>query len=78
MVQIFFGVITRQAIRRDSFTSVKGPHCRDRDLIHSWNERCHAFTWTKTADKIPATARRKQTSNTQHSRLAKSWSWATS
>src|SRR6185312_7986710 len=32
MVEIFFGIITRQAIRRGTFTSVKGPHRRDRHL----------------------------------------------
>jgi len=32
MVEIFFGIITRQAIRRGTFTSVKEPHRRDRNL----------------------------------------------
>ena len=32
MVEIFFGIITRQAIRRGTFTSRQGPHRRDRDL----------------------------------------------
>ena len=32
MVEIFFGIITRQAIRRGTFTSVEGPHRRHRDL----------------------------------------------
>jgi transposase len=52
MVEIFFGIITRQAIRRGTFTSVK-------DLIHAieafidgWNDRCHPFTWTKNADQL--------------------------
>ena len=32
MVEIFFGIITRQAIRRGTFTSRQGPHHRDRHL----------------------------------------------
>ena len=32
MVEIFFGIITRQAIRRGTFTSRQRPHRRDRDL----------------------------------------------
>ena len=32
MVEIFFGIITRQAIRRGTFTSVKRPHLRHRKL----------------------------------------------
>ena len=32
MVEIFFGIITRQAIRRGTFTVRQGPHHRHRDL----------------------------------------------
>jgi transposase len=32
LVEIFFGIITRQAIRRGTFTSVNGPHRRHRNL----------------------------------------------
>ena len=54
MVEIFFGIITRQAIRRGTFTD-------------GWNERCQPFTWTKTADDILAKARSGQRSSfTRH------------
>ena len=51
LVEIFFGIITRQAIRR---------------FIDGWNERCEPFIWTKDADTILAKAKRKTTSGTRH------------
>jgi transposase len=66
MVEIFFGIITRQAIRRGSFTSVKDLIAAIEAFIDGWNERCHPFVWTKTADQILTKAHRKQTSNTRH------------
>jgi DDE superfamily endonuclease len=47
-----FSVITRQAIRRGSFTSVKDLIAAIEAFIDGWNDRCHPFTWTKTADEI--------------------------
>ena len=52
MVEIFFGIITRQAIRRGTFTSVKDLIDAIETFIDGWNERCQPFTWTKTADQI--------------------------
>ena len=52
MVEIFFGIITRQAIRRGTFTSVKDLIAAIEAFIDGWNERCQPFTWTKTADTI--------------------------
>ena len=67
MVEIFFGVITRQAIRRGTFTSVKDLIAAIETYIDAWNERCQPFTWTKTADQILAKAQpRQKTSNTRH------------
>jgi transposase len=66
MVEIFFGIITRQAIRRGTFTSVKDLIAAIEAFIDGWNERCHPFVWTKTADQILTKAHRKQTSNTRH------------
>jgi len=66
MVEIFFGIITRQAIRRGTFTSVKDLIAAIETFIDGWNERCHPFVWTKTADEILAKAKRKKTSNTRH------------
>jgi transposase len=52
MVEIFFAIITRQAIRRGTFTSVKDLTSAIRRFIDGWNDRCQPFAWTKTADEI--------------------------
>jgi transposase len=66
MIEIFFGIITRQAIRRGTFTSVKNLIAAIETYIDGWNDRCQPFTWTKTADQILTKAARKKTSNTRH------------
>jgi transposase len=66
MVEIFFGIITRQAIRRGTFTSVADLIDAIRRFIDGWNERAHPFIWTKDADTILAKADRKTTSRTRH------------
>ena len=67
MVEIFFGIITRQAIRRGSFTSVKDLTAAIRRFIDGYNDRCHPFTWIKTADDILDHCRPGQrTSFTRH------------
>ena len=58
MVEIFFGIITRQAIRRGSFHSVRDLIDTIRTFIDSYNDRCHPFIWTKDADTILTKARR--------------------
>lgn len=52
MVEVFFSIITRQAIRRGSFNSVKELMAAITAFIAGWNQRCHPFVWTKTADEI--------------------------
>jgi transposase len=49
LVEVFFGIITRQAIRRGSYASVPELVTAIRTFIDGWNERCHSFTWTKPA-----------------------------
>ena len=66
MVEIFFGIITRQAIRRGTFTSVKDLIAAIETFIDGWNERSQPFTWTKTADEIIGKINRKRTKATRH------------
>ena len=67
MVEIFFGIITRQAIRRGTFTSVKDLIAAIEAFIDGWNERCEPFIWTKTtADEIIGKINRKRTNATRH------------
>jgi transposase len=67
MVEIFFGIITRQAIRRGTFTSVKDLVAAIGNSIDGWNDRCRPFVWTKTADQLlPHCRPGKRTSFTRH------------
>jgi transposase len=59
MVEIFFGIITRQAIRRGTFTSVADLQAAIGDFIDAYNQRAKPFTWTKTADEILDKIKRK-------------------
>jgi transposase len=69
LAEVFFGIITRQAIRRGSFDSVPTLIAAIRAFIDGWNERCEPFAWTKTAEEILDHAtpkQRKETSFTRH------------
>jgi len=66
MVEIFFGIITRQAIRRGTFTSVQDLIAKIGQFIDGWNDRCQPFEWTKPADELLTKIKRKQTSRAGH------------
>ncbi len=66
LVEVWFGIIERQAIHRGSFGSVKDLNAKIRAFVNGWNDRCHPFIWTKTADDILKKANRQTTSNTGH------------
>ena len=66
LVEVFFGIITRQAIRRGSFNNVKQLVTAISAFIDGWNDRCHPFVWTKTADEILPHATRQRTSDARH------------
>ena len=66
LVEVFFGIITRQAIRRGSFDNVKQLVAAISTFIDGWNDRCHPFTWTKSADEILPHATRKRDSDARH------------
>jgi DDE superfamily endonuclease len=48
LVEVFFSIITRQAIRRGSFPSVADLVAAIGRFCDAWNERCHPFVWSKT------------------------------
>jgi len=52
MAEVFFSIITRQAIRRGSVTWVQDLIAAIEAFTDGWNDRCHPFTWTKTAGEI--------------------------
>ena len=66
LVEVFFSIITRQAIRRGSYTSVRDLTSAISRFIEGWNTRCEPFTWTKTADEILIHTTRKRTSDAGH------------
>jgi transposase len=66
LVEVWFGIIECQAIHRGSFHSVRDLTAEIRTFIDGWNDRCHPFVWTKTADQILAKANRQTTSDADH------------
>ncbi len=66
LVEVWFGIVERQAIRRGVFTSVRDLNAKIRAFIDGWNDRAHPFVWTKTADEVLAKANRPTTSNSRH------------
>jgi len=66
MVEIFFSIITRQAIRRGTFRSVKELTAAIGAFIDAYNDRCQPFTWTKDADQLLVKSDRQRTNATRH------------
>ena len=66
LVEVWFSIIERQAIRRGSFPSVRDLMIKIREFINGWNSRCHPFLWTKPADDVLDKIKRKKNSLTRH------------
>ena len=66
LVEVWFGIIERQAIRRGVFPSVRDLMIKIRTFITGWNTRCHPFIWTKTPDEILDKINRKRSRTTSH------------
>lgn len=66
LVEVWFGIVERQAIRRGVFKSVKDLNTKIRAFVDGWNDRSHPFVWTKTAEQVLAKANRPTTSNPRH------------
>jgi transposase len=72
LVEAFFSIITRQALRRGSFPTVADLITAIERFIDAWNDRCAPFTWTKDPDTVIAKATRprrrktQQTPDTEH------------
>jgi transposase len=58
-IETWFGILTRQAIRRGSFGSVKDLVSKIDTFTANWNAGAMPFVWVKTADEILAKAVRK-------------------
>ena len=66
LVEVWFGIIERQAIHRGTFGNVRELTGAIRTYITGWNKRAHPFVWTKTTEEILKKANRQPTSNTDH------------
>ena len=66
LVEVWFGIIERQAIRRGTFTSVRDLNAKIRAFINGWNKRSRPFVWTKPAEEILAKAQRNVSSDSDH------------
>jgi putative transposase len=51
-VEIFFGIITRKAIRRSSFTGIKELVAAIDRYVENYNSTAKPFAWTATAESI--------------------------
>lgn len=52
MVEIWLGNITRQAIRRGTFSSLRHLILKIQEYVAHWNANAEPFKWTATADQI--------------------------
>jgi DNA-binding CsgD family transcriptional regulator/transposase len=60
LVEVFFAIITRQALRRGDFASVSELTAAIGRFCQAWNQRCQPFGWVKDADEILARSTRRQ------------------
>jgi transposase len=60
-IETWFGILTRQSIRRGTFASVNVLITQIHNYIDSWNSEARPFTWTATAGEILAKVRLVQT-----------------
>ena len=66
LVEVFFAIIERQALRRGDFASIQELMAAIRRFCDGWNQRCQPFAWAKDADQILTKLKRENTSDTPH------------
>ena len=52
MIEIWFGILTRKALKRSSFDSVASLVGGIKAYLDVWNRCPKPFVWTKTSDEI--------------------------
>ncbi len=65
-VETWFGILTSQAVRRGSFSSVDVLIKAIHRFIRAWNDGSEPFLWLKSADQILAKAIRQDNSDASH------------
>ncbi len=66
LVEVWFGIIERQAIRRGEFPCVRDLMIKIRGFINGWNQRKHPFIWTKTPEQVLDKIKRKRSKLMSH------------
>jgi transposase len=66
LVEVFFAIIQRQALRRGDFASIQELVAAIGRFCDSWNQRCQPFRWTKDADQVLAKLNRGHTTATSN------------
>ena len=67
LVESWFSILTRQQVRRGSYTNVSELIAAIERFVHGYNQRAQPFTWTKTAEHVLSKAIKQQpTSETEH------------
>jgi hypothetical protein len=67
LVEAFFSILTRQALRRGNFPTVADLIAAIQRFTAAWNDRCAPFAWTTDPDTVIAKAtdpRRRKTQTT--------------
>jgi hypothetical protein len=54
LVEVFFAIMERQAVRRGDFASVEELVAAIRRFCDGWKQHCQPFRWTKDTDQILA------------------------
>lgn len=52
MAELFFSILTRQRVRRGSFTSVQALYKALHAYLRDWNQHPTPFSWTKTPERV--------------------------
>jgi hypothetical protein len=65
-IETWFSSLSRRAIRRGAFTSVRALTEAIQRFLDHWNDDCKPFVWVKTADEILATLHRQRSDETVH------------
>jgi transposase len=65
-VEAWFSILSRRAIRRGVFSSVRALIEAIERFLDSWNERCRPFVWVKSAEQLLAKLNRLASSERLH------------
>lgn len=67
LIEVWFAITDRQAIRRGTFGSVPELNAKIRAIIDGWNDdRAHLFVWIETAERILSKANCQKLSETRY------------